>query len=856
MTQWSCRYFFLHWFAYAITLCSTACLGRADDSPKAKTGYKSHVQPFLQDYCIHCHGLDEAKSDVNLHDMAIDFAEVRDVEGWDLVYEMLRSGSMPPDDVEQPSDDERQRVTEWIELRLREYVANASHESPVPTARRLTNIEYQNTINDLLGFELNLIRNLPEDPVKPYRFNNSAQFMLIGPEQMDRYKENARLAMSSAIVDSGEPKVYRQIQTWNPSLQGDKPIAPAEIPVYQGPGVGTKTVGIKQFPTKGEYLIRIKAAGNFPDGYGEVPLRLVMGTNLRSDSGTGNYVPVGTVHLSNGVDDIREFEFRGRIENHPVQVGRVTAKGQAPSTLVITAQNLFDNGELNDHRRSAFDASWSASVPRVVMTSLEFEAPVTKVWPPEHHTRILFDSPLRKSDPEAYLREVLRRFISRAFRRPANSAEIQRFVKIYDLLEGQFETFEDAMRETLAMVLISPQFLYHTVSRDPEQNSQYALAAKLSYFLWASMPDEELTRLAEDRLLDDPAMIETQVLRMLADQRSERFVETFSAQWLSLNKMKVVNINQDLFPRFLYYVHVGERRGQEVMFRPTIRDYMYAESVGFLGELIRRNAHVMNLVDSDFAYLNEPLAAHYGVEGVKGLEFRSVPINREHHLGGLLTQGSVLIGNGTGSAPHPIYRAVWLREAILGDHVKEPPAEVPALVDSAGETADQAVTIKDLLAKHRTVESCNDCHARLDPWGIPFERYNAVGKYQPKVAKEGTRVSGFNQKQHVDHAGYREYLNSIYTNPVQADARIPHGPKIDGMRELKDFLLHHRQDAVVENVVRRLLSYSLGRDLTYRDRFVVEELTRQARDSDYRLRDIIIDVCQSEIFRSTGTKED
>ena len=131
-----------------------------------------------------------------------------------------------------------------------------------------------------------------------------------------------------------------------------------------------------------------------------------------------------------------------------------------------------------------------------------------------------------------------------------------------------------------------------------------------------------------------------------------------------------------------------------------------------------------------------------------------------------------------------------------------------------------------------------------------------MGKYQPKVAKEGTRVSGFNQKQHVDHAGYREYLNSIYTNPVQADARIPHGPKIDGMRELKDFLLHHRQDAVVENVVRRLLSYSLGRDLTYRDRFVVEELTRQARDSDYRLRDIIIDVCQSEIFRSTGTKED
>ena len=339
-------------------------------------------------------------------------------------------------------------------------------------------------------------------------------------------------------------------------------------------------------------------------------------------------------------------------------------------------------------------------------------------------------------------------------------------------------------------------------------------------------------------------------------ERSQQFVENFTTQWLSLEKMKSVNINQDLFPRFLYYVHVGERRGQEIMFRPTIRDYMHAESVGFIGELIRRNASILHIVDSDFAYLNEPLAAHYGVEDVTGLELRAVAIKPEHRLGGLLTHGSVLIGNGTGSAPHPIYRAVWLREAILGDEVKPPPAEVPALSDSAGDSADEAVTIKDLLAKHRTVESCNDCHVRLDPWGIPFERYNAIGQYQPKVAKEGTRVSGFNMQKHVDYEGYRKYLESIRTIAVQADARVPRGPEVDGMRELKDYLIKHRKDDIVQNVIRRLLTYGLGRELTYMDRFVVEKLAQQAKACDYRLRDVIVDVCQSELFRNLKVKKD
>jgi len=332
----------------------------------------------------------------------------------------------------------------------------------------------------------------------------------------------------------------------------------------------------------------------------------------------------------------------------------------------------------------------------------------------------------------------------------------------------------------------------------------------------------------------------------LKDSRSRDFVRNFTWQWLSLSKLKTVPINRELFPRFLYYVSAGERAGTEVPYRPTIRDHMIGETVGFVAELIRRNASVLSIVDSDFAVLNQPLAAHYGVEGIQGDELRPVAVKPEHRLGGLLTHGSVLIGNGTGTAPHPIYRAVWLREAILGDDVPAPPADVPALSDSAGESAEKALTIKDLLAKHRQKESCRECHVRLNPWGIPFERYNAIGRFQQLVPKEGTRVRRFDRKTDKDLTGYAAYLRSINTVKVEASAQVP---QVNGLAELKTFLLNNHEDDVAENILRRLLTYGIGRELTWRDRFTVAELLKQSKKNEHRFQDMIVAICQSEVFR-------
>jgi hypothetical protein len=832
----------------SLLLCSQAVTCAAD-IPAGEAGFKSKVVPFFKANCVKCHGPTKSKGKITLHSLNGDLSEGHELEHWETILDVLESGEMPPEEEKQPAKADRQAVARWIDGGLRDYVKKASQVETAPTMRRLTNFEYQNTMRDLLGFELKLIKNLPEDPIKPYKFNNTAQYMRIGPEQMDRYKENARRAMASAIVDPGKPEIHKTVREWE--SRGGNPTEAQydEIGGRRGsPGGG---MGIKSWPKTGAFKIRIKTAAIMPKGVTQVPLYMVMGSNINENQSTLLIEPVGSAAVTANADSPQVFEFTGRIENFPPRAR--TANGKVSYTLTVTPQNVYDDGRLNDNLQKL-------ARPRLIVKSIEFEAPVFESWPPKHHTDILFDSPLRESDPGAYVKAVLKRFMTRAFRRPVGEEEVETFAKIYSLVSKDLPTLEEAMRETLATVLISPDFMYHAVANEDgasesSEYRQYELASKLSYFLWGSMPDQALFDLAKAGELNDAKMIDAQVRRMLADERAGDFVRNFTLQWLSIAKMKQVKINDQLFPRFLYYINVGERRGTEVPYRPTIRDDMMQESVAFVAELIKRNASVLNIVDSDFAMLNQRLAVHYGVTGdekIEGNELRPVAIKPEHNLGGLLTHGSVLIGNGTGSAPHPIYRAVWLREAILGDDVKDPPADVPALSDSAGDSAEKALTIKDLLAKHRKGNTgCYDCHVRLDPWGIPFERYNAIGRYQAKVPKEGTRVRGMQNNRYVvgeTLEQYNAYLKTINTETVQADARVPHGPEVDGMKDLKKHLLKQRKDDIAKNVIRRLLAYSIGRELTYFDRFGVEELLEQSKSNEYKLQDMISSICQSKVF--------
>ncbi len=808
--------------------------------------FDARIKPFLEKNCIDCHGAKKSKGKVTLHNLTNDISSDKERETWQEVLDVLKSGDMPPDDEPvQPTEDERATAIKSIEDFLKKSSATANQEIVPTRNRRLTNMEYENTMRDLLGIDLNLAHNLPNDPVIPYHFNNNAELMRLGPEQLERYLEAARNAMAAAIVDPGNPKIHKAKKEWK-SNGFERLLCLDEVGVYGSsyPGGAADGMGFSDFPKNGEFRIRVKASAILPQGVTEAPLRIMMGYSYMRFASAPVVEPVGIAFLKNSPDHPEVIEFRGRIENYTPRPGLIKNGIRQPDSMGIQPQVIHNDGGLNDRNSNL-------SYPRVIINEIEFEAPVTDVWPPAHHTNILFDSPLRTTDTLAYVKAVLEKFISRAYRRPARAADLERFLKIYQIIAPDKETFEAAMRETLAMVLVSPDFLFHTLA-DDKATRQYELVSRLSYFLTGTMPDDELMRIAEQGKLDDETIIAQQTERLLNDPRSADFIRNFTMQWLSLEKSLTVPINLELFPRFLYTSSVGETIGKEIANVPTIRQYMLEETVGFIGELIRRNDSVLKIVDSDFAYLNEPLAAHYGVPGVKGITLRPVSITPEHKIGGLLTHGSVLIGNGTGTAPHPIYRAVWLREAILGDEVAPPPADVPALSDTAGESAEKALSIKDLLRIHRTKESCNDCHFRLDPWGIPFEQYNAIGKFQPLVPQNGLRVPRFDRNQFADEKAYAAHLASLNTVKMEADARLPSGVDVTGMEELKKYLIESRNEDIVRNVTRRLLTYSLGRPLTHGDRAKVESILTETKSKGHGFKEIIITICRSPLMRATN----
>jgi len=483
---------------------------------KRREGFKTVVAPFFKQHCVRCHGPEKSKGEITVHSLNGDMSLGQELDKWESILDMLEIGEMPPAAEPQPKASDVKAVTKWIESEMREQVKKASTAHTEPSTRRLTNVEFQNTLADLLGFELDVIDDLPKDPVKPYEFNNTAELMRMGPEQIDRLLEVARRAMASAIVDPGKPTVHKTRREW--LKHGlDRGMARDEIGVFGNRRHSASDgIGLKSFPKTGDFRIRVKASAILPPGYGQVPLRLIMGNSININSSTRQVREVGVVNLSNSPDEPQVFEFTGRIENIPVLPGKVVkGKKQPDKKMSITPQNIYDDGSLND--RYSYGKLRNITLPRVVLSWVEFESPITDVWPPAHHSEILFDSPKRESDPDAYVRAVLNRFIARAYRRPVTNDEVELFAKIYGMVKPDLKTMEAAMRETLAMVLISPQFLYHTES-DSATDAHYAMASRLSYFLWASMPDGELLQLAAEKKLDDPAVIEQQVLRLLADE--------------------------------------------------------------------------------------------------------------------------------------------------------------------------------------------------------------------------------------------------------------------------------------------------------------------------------------------------
>ena len=400
---------------------------------------------------------------------------------------------------------------------------------------------------------------------------------------------------------------------------------------------------------------------------------------------------------------------------------------------------------------------------------------------------------------------MLDRFLKRVWRRPVTSQEVDQFMALFAKYRPGFSTFEEAMVEVLATALATPEFLYLTqrattdATKSPARISELEFASRLSVFLWSSIPDDELLKLAEQGTLREPEVLATQINRLLADPRSRRFSQNFVEQWLGLERMNSVT-------------HIAAN--------DPLRDTMLEEPVAFFEEVLRHNLSVMDFLHSDYAVVNERLAAHYRLPKVYGPHFRKVPIAPQANRGGLLTSAAIMTMNSDGKDSHPLKRGVWMLKRILDDPPPPPPPNVPEVDLTDPEILK--MTLKERIANHRSKPACISCHAKIDPWGIAFENYDALG-------------------------AYRTHINN---QPVDATSDLFNRQTLAGIDGLKRHLLTDRQDQFARAMVHKLTAYALGRPLSFGDRADIDNLTAQFRRRDDGLGDLIPLIISSNLFNS------
>ncbi len=770
------------------------------------SAWREAVAPILQQHCYRCHGPLKQESRVRLDTLSGDLLNDRAAaEMWHEVLNVLNTAEMPPADEPQLTAAELETLTTQIRRQLQ-----AADEANRATAgrvvmRRLNRVEYQNTMQDLIGIDMDYAGDLPPDAISSDGFTNNGQSLQMSAIQLEYYLANARRALDRAIVSGEAPRVTRQ--EWTESNLDD----------WLGRAVRTNRLQRSQeflatmkedYPEVGEFLIRVTVAAEIQAGQGFPLLEVSLGYRPDTEILMREFE---LIELT--TTEEQTFEFRGRLEEFPLPV---RGQGKYPG-LVVRVRNRFDDlserpaeQKVNDKRTYPDEPALAT----IVIRRVEFSGPIFDQWPPATHRRILFESPLRESDEAAYSEEVLRRFMSRAYRRPVRPEELQSVMEFLTAVRPEFPTHEAAMIEALSLVLIRPEFLYLVEPAGDEKRpiDNWELASRMSYFLWSTMPDQELLDRAADGTLSDRRVRSEQVQRMLLHPYSSRFVEQFAEQWLKLKNMDSVAVQRELYPDF------DER----------LRADMRGETIAYLRHLIDGNHSVDKLLQSEFTMLNGRLARYYGIEGVTGETFRRVELAEQHHRGGLLGQAGFLLANSTGADSHAIRRAVWIRDRLLNDPPAPPPPDVPSLEESTPNFHE--LPVRQQLEVHRQKPACASCHRNLDAWGIALENYDATGRWRDEVRR------------------IRD--GKIVSVPVESTGELPGGIVLTGAAALREHLVAAHQHQAARSLVTRLLAYALGREVERGDEAAIEELAGQLAKKQLGIRDLVNELVFSDPFNT------
>ena len=777
--------------------------------------YDKVVKPFFAAHCNSCHNEKKTKGDLRVDNLAVDPSSPKVMAHWEEIMNRINSGDMPPEDEARPKPDEVSAVAEWIVGQLREAeAANQAAGRERVAFRRLSRVEYANTVRDLLGvnFDVKGAAGLPEDP-DWHGFERIGSVLTLSPAHIEKYLAASEMVLEEAL--SIRPQPERKTITWSPFDMRWKGFSEE----YKSRGIADK-VRIEIVPnnyttdtwpieikTTGDYILRIKLSGLRPaDGRApriKVYLSNVDKTLLEQDVEAPEDKPVtieARVHLAAG-------KYPVRIINSvpgPNPEGRRSRHSGTPNAFTTTKSRVPWQLKLTDD-------DFKPIQPTLILDSVEWDGPVVESWPTKAHQTIFFAGEQATKDG-AYAREIVSRFAERAWRRPVQPAEVDRLLKPMAQAQKLGDSFEVAVKASLSAVLCSKSFLFleeGNVKEHAPTLSDAELASRLSYFLWSSRPDQRLLDLAHEGKLHETETLRAEVRRMLADPKAKGFAESFPRQWLQLRKVGMFPPDKILYPEY----------------DENLEQSMVAETVGFFSEVLKNNASLREFLDSEWTMLNERLATHYGIPGIRGDALQKVALRPEDHRGGLLTQGAVLSLSSDGTRHRPVHRGVWVLESIIGRPPPPPPANVPALATPAAN--EKKTTVREKLELHRSDPNCTACHNKIDPLGIAFDNYDAIGRWRTvETIKDG--------------AGADPTLNP--------SGQLPDGRKFTDGRELKQLLLADI-DKFALATTEKLATYALRRGVNFSDREALKEIADKAQASDYKLATLIETLVTSPLFQ-------
>lgn len=842
-------------------------LGSQAPQPRLQQ-YERDVLPTLRRACLDCHGPENQEGNLRVDTLDPNLQTGKDISWWLEVLAVLNNGEMPPPDAAPLAPTDRVRIVEWLsrEIQVASVVRRA--ERGASSFRRMTRYEYNHALQDLLALPWDFAKDLPPEAASEDGFQNSSELLHITSMQLDTYRVIARKALSRAMPAGGRPQSLH----WSVSMKQASAIEwpkqkeqlkkarekfvddPAKLEQelerlkagFKQPHGGTyfknketgRTARSSWAYYGAKYAHRpVAEIGSFPADFADVAV---------VPRGQGLIIELGDQIPSEGMMRVRvrasrgptageqipslQLQFGWRASNEGRALLRVSSKDTEivadPGQPLVyewevplgeiyprnSVRNVTKMGEMPSPSEYIRFYNSSVSQGDIHIDHVQVSTPVYDVWPPKSYTNIL---PEREADGDElpYVHDVVSTFMRKAWRRDVAEEEIELKMDFYQSIRPNCDCLEEAVIEVLASVLSSPHFLYLRQGQQTEQQeslhenrllTDVDLATRLAMFLWCSVPDQELLTLALSRKLGDDEVLAQQVTRMLEDPRAERFSTQFVQQWLGLHTLQYLEIDRKTRPQFT----------------SALKEAMAFEPVAFFRELLKSNGSVLDFIHSDFAVVNEELARHYGIQGVSGNHFRRVPIDLNQRRGGVLTQAGLLTMNSAGDDSHPLKRGIWLLEKILNDPPPPPPPAVPEIDLADPEIAK--LSLKEQLADHRNQAACMSCHAKIDPWGIAFENYDALGRWR----------------------------NQIDGKPVDASSRLFNDQELNGMDGLKRFLLKNRQDQFVRAVTYKMSAYAVGRPLTFADHSTIDQIASALRKKGDGLADLVELIVCSPLCRN------